>query len=151
MKKLATVGKTPYPPCAMRSILVFLVSLFVGHEILAGELKTAILDWKQACDGSAITVTSKDEQVVLVETMTTHFSETREWICPFKAGVMVSATYRECQLIRGEDPESDQGVIESKLKRLEVFAIREGAPHGMGDDLKKDFEEFMQIVKAKRP
>lgn len=151
MRKLATVGKTPYPPLRHAFYSRFLVSLFVGHEILAGELKTAILDLKQACDGSAITVTSKDEQVVLVETMTTHFSETREWICPFKAGVMVSATYRECQLIRSQDPDGDQGVIESKLKRLEVFAIRDGAPHGMGDDLKTDFEEFMQIVKAKRP
>ena len=135
----------------MRSLFLLLASVIVCQGIFAGELKTEVLDWEKACGGSSITVTTKDGQVVLIEAVATHFAETREWTCPFKAGQMVSATYREYQLIRSSDPDADQGVIDSKLKRLEVFSVREGRLDGMGDALKKDFDEFMRIVKERKP
>ena len=88
------------------------------------EPKTIDVEWQNACGGSNIRVTHVGHQIVLVDASVEHFHEGWQWICLYKDGVIVAATYRHYDVTRRVD-NPDEAIIwwasATKLIRTYVF------------------------------
>ncbi|MBE7496812.1 MAG: hypothetical protein HS117_17865 [Verrucomicrobiaceae bacterium] len=137
---------TPPKKCYVGWVVVCMVWFMVGS--VQAEIRETELDWEPACEGSSIKVTSQDGKLLLVEASAWHFTEARDWICVFKDGTLLTATYRQCTLTR--KPKGDDGAFEviSTVDRVETFQAKDGIIQNVPTDRKSDVETVLSKARA---
>ena len=128
----------------------WVVAAFVWFMVgsVQAEIRETVLDWEPACDGSSIKVTSRDRKLLLVEASAWHFAEAREWICVFKDGALLTATYRHYTLTRIAKGDEGEFKVTSTVDRVETFQAKDGVIQKVPIDQKNDLEKVLSKART---
>jgi hypothetical protein len=138
-----TVLRKPGGGSVWQSVFFVMMAFVLSAGSLYAEIQVKSLDWESACGGSAIEVTSKDGQILIIEAFAEHFAESREWVCIFKDGVLSSACYRHHTLKRKQKGDSGEIEIERILDRVETFAAEGGTLKNLPTNLQSDLDDLL--------
>jgi hypothetical protein len=127
----------------------FLIALLaLTLAATAAEPEVIDVDWEPACGGSNIRITTVAGRMQLVEAFAEHHAEAREWICAFKDGVLLSATFRHYKISRDATAETGEFNTTMTLEKITVFAVVDGALDKMEPSLRTDLDEVLDKAKA---
>lgn len=130
-------------------LLTCLVTLVVASSLRAADPVVIRLDWEPACGGSAITVTSVDGVVVTIEAFAEHSRDSREWLCTFSSGKLLSVIYRHYRVEREASSPDKDGGFETRLVLDECKVFRpaaNGELPGAEEKLNQDFAEMLALA-----